>query len=316
MEPRCYNSLTAASAIPARPLHLAIGMFDGVHLGHHSVIESAVHSARRCGEISAVLTFWPHPSRLFNSDNSVRLLMTPALKNRQLFKLGVDVVIMQPFDLAFASIEAEALLPHILRSLPGLTTIYVGENWRFGRGRRGDIQLLVAEAKKLGVNVVSAERINQNGEPISSTRIRGYLEEGRMEEANALLGYTYFAEGGVTPGKQLGRTIGFPTLNIVWAPDLRPRLGVYAVRVFGPKSMTPIAGVANYGLRPTVEKAVGPRLEVHLLGPCPFDKGDELTVEWLSFLRPEMKFASVEALKEQIVKDREIAAEFFLRCRG
>jgi riboflavin kinase/FMN adenylyltransferase len=288
-------------------------MFDGVHLGHHAVIEAAVHSARRCGGLSAVLTFWPHPSRLFRPENPVRLIMTPALKNRQLFKLGVNAVIMQPFDADFAGIPANELLPRLKHALPGLVTIYVGENWRFGKGRTGDINVLLAEAKKHGINVVSAQRINQNGEPISSTRIRGYLEEGRIEEANALLGYTYFAEGVVTPGKQLGGTIGFPTLNIVWEPDLRPRMGVYAVQVYGQKSTVPIPGVANYGLRPTVEKSTEPRLEVHLLGACPFDRGDKLTVEWLSFLRPEMKFSSLEALKEQIGKDREIAAEFFLR---
>jgi len=288
-------------------------MFDGVHLGHHAVIEAAVHSARRSGGLSAVLTFWPHPSRLFRPENPVRLIMTPALKNRQLFKLGVNAVIMQPFDADFAGIAANELLPRLKHALPGLVTIYVGENWRFGKGRAGDINVLLSEAKKHGINVVSAQRINQNGEPISSTRIRGYLEEGRIEEANALLGYTYFAEGVVTPGKQLGGTIGFPTLNIVWEPDLRPRMGVYAVQVYGAKSTVPIPGVANYGLRPTVEKSTEPRLEVHLLGACPFDRGDKLTVEWLSFLRPEMKFSSLEALKEQIGKDRENAAEFFLR---
>ena len=288
-------------------------MFDGVHLGHHAVIEAAVYSARRCGGLSAVLTFWPHPSRLFRPENPVRLIMTPALKNRQLFKLGVNAVIMQTFDADFADIAANELLPRLKHALPGLVTIYAGENWRFGKGRTGDINVLLSEAKKHGINVVSAQRINQNGEPISSTRIRSYLEEGRIEEANALLGYTYFAEGVVTPGKQLGGKIGFPTLNIVWDPDLRPRLGVYAVQIFGPKSTVPIAGVANYGLRPTVEKSTEPRLEVNLFGACPFDRGDNLTVEWLAFLRPEVKFLGLEALKEQIGKDRENAAEFFLR---
>ena len=161
---------------------------------------------------------------------------------------------------------------------------------------------------------MSAERINQNGEPISSTRIRGYLEEGRMEEANALLGYTYFAEGVVIPGKQLGRTIGFPTLNVSWEPDLRPRLGVYAVSVSGGKSAGTLPAVANYGLRPTVENSTAPRLEVHVLATsCPFDVGDSLTVEWLSFLRPEQKFPDVEALRLQIAKDREDALAWFAR---
>ena len=311
-----FDDIARASAsLPARPLHLAIGMFDGVHLGHHAVIEAAVHSARRCGGISAVLTFWPHPSRIFRPDHAVRLIMTPALKNRQLARLGVDAVITQPFDANYASIEAEDFLPRLKQALPSLTTIYVGENWRFGRGRRGDIALLVAEGKQYGIAVVSAPRINQNGEPISSTRIRTYLEEGRLEEANALLGYTYFAEGMVAPGKQLGRKLGFPTLNVVWEPDLRPRFGVYAVLVSGDKAVEPLPAVANYGLRPTVENSVIPRLEIHVLAPCPFDAGDALSIEWLSFLRSERKFDGVESLRTQIAADREAALAWFSKDR-
>ncbi len=312
MNTRFYNSISDASAaLPARPLHLAIGMFDGVHLGHHAVIEAAVHSARRSGGIAVVLTFWPHPSRLFRPENPVRLIMTPALKNRQLARLGVDAVITQPFDAVYAGIEAEDFLPRLKQALPTLSTIYVGENWRFGRGRRGDIALLVAEGKKHGLAIVSAPRINQNGEPISSTRIRAYLDEGRMEEANALLGYTYFAEGVVAPGKQLGRQLGFPTLNVTWEPDLRPRFGVYAVRVSGAKTAESLPAVANYGLRPTVENATSPRLEIHVLADCPFGEGDELTIEWLSFLRPEKKFDGVEALRTQIALDRKEALAWF-----
>lgn len=314
---RIHNSIAeAAAAFPAgRPLHLAIGMFDGVHLGHHAVIESAVHSARRCHGVAAVLTFWPHPSRLFRPEQAVRLIMTPALKNRQLARLGVDAVITQEFNADYARIEAEEFLPRLKHALPTLTTIYVGENWRFGHGRRGDISLLVGEARKHGIAIVSAPRINQNGEPISSTRIRTYLEEGRLEEANALLGYTYFAEGAVAPGKQLGRQLGFPTLNVVWEPDLRPRFGVYAVLVSGPKSDVPLPAVANYGLRPTVENSIIPRLEIHVLAPCPFATGDTLSIEWLSFLRPEQKFAGVEALRTQIAADREAALAWFAARR-
>jgi riboflavin kinase / FMN adenylyltransferase len=288
-------------------------MFDGVHLGHHAVIEAAVHSARRSHGVAAVLTFWPHPSRLFRPEQAVRLIMTPTLKNRQLARLGVDAVITEEFNADYARIEAEEFLPRLKKSLPTLTTIYVGENWRFGRGRRGDITLLVAEAKKHGIAIVSAPRINQNGEPISSTRIRTYLEEGRMEEVNALLGYTYFAEGTVAPGKQLGRKLGFPTLNVVWEPDLRPRFGVYAVLVSGAKVGEPLQAVANYGLRPTVENSIIPRLEIHVLAPCPFDAGDALSIEWLSFLRDERKFDGVESLRTQIAADREAALAWFAR---
>lgn len=318
MQTRSYNSLVEAAELPAaRPLHLAIGMFDGVHLGHRAVVETAVQSARRIDGLAAVLTFSPHPSRLFRPEDPVRLIMSDEIKARLLFQLGAEAVVAQPFDAAFAAIEAEELLPYLRRALPGLVAVYVGENWRFGRGRRGDIRMLVAEGKRHRIHVVSAQRINQDGEPISSTRIRACLTAGEIEDANALLGYSYFSEGAVEPGKQLGRTIGFPTLNLSWTPDLRPRLGVYAVRVKRKDAEGHEPGlpaVANYGLRPTVETASRPRLEVHVLGAeCPFGVGDKLTVEWLSFLRPERRFDDVAALREQIGRDREKAKEFFLR---
>ncbi len=297
--------------LPARPLHLAIGMFDGVHLGHLAVIDAAVQSARRSSGLAGVLTFWPHPSALLNPANPTRLIAGPEMRARQLAETGVDFVITQPFTPEFAAIEAEDVLPFFRKYLPTLNTVYVGENWRFGKGRRGDINMLVSEGRKQRITVVSAQRINHNGEPISSTRIRACLEAGKMEEANSLLGYTYFAEGVVARGKRLGRAIGFPTLNISWEPALRPRYGVYAVRVSGPKAYAPLPAVANYGVRPTVERSDQPRIEAHLLGRCPFDEGDAVRVEWLKFLRPEMEFADVGELTAQIAADRDEARRYF-----
>jgi riboflavin kinase/FMN adenylyltransferase len=302
------------AALPPAPLHLAIGMFDGVHLGHRAVIEAAVQSAHRGGGVAAVLTFAPHPSTLFRPDQPTRLIMDATTKARVLHRLGVDAMITQPFTPEFAAVAAEDFLPWLKARAPRLAAVYVGENFRFGRGRKGDIALLVAEGRKHGVTVFSAPRVNFDGEPISSTRIRGLLESGDVAAANALLGYSYMTEGPVVPGKRMGRTIGFPTLNVAWAPDLRPRYGVYVVRVSGAKSVTALPGVANYGLRPTVEEAVEPRLEVHVLGDCPFGTGDAVTVKWLRFLRPEAKFANVEELRAQIARDRAAAAaDFSLR---
>lgn len=297
--------------LPPKPLHLAIGMFDGVHLGHRAVVESAVQSARASGGVAGVLTFWPHPSALFRPENPTRLMQDAETKARMLLALGVDAVITQPFDTALAAVEAEAFLGWLKQRLPRLAAIYVGENFRFGQARRGDAALLVATGRREGVRVFSAPRVNLDGEPISSTRIRAQLQAGDVEAANALLGYNYFAEGVVTGGKRLGRTIGFPTLNVAWAPELRPRLGVYAVRVSGAKATSPLPAVANYGLRPTVEQATEPRIEAHVLGECSFGEGDAVRVEWLRFLRPEMKFANVEELRAQIAHDRTAAEEFF-----
>jgi riboflavin kinase/FMN adenylyltransferase len=299
------------AALPDRPLHLAIGMFDGVHLGHRAVIESAVQSARRSGGVAAVLTFWPHPSALFRPQEPARLIQDAATRARVLLTLGVDAVVTEPFTPALAGVTAEEFLPWLRQRLPRLTAIYVGENFRFGAGRRGDVAVLVSAARAAGLNVFSAPRVNLDGEPISSTRIRGLIEAGEIAAANTLLGYTYFSAGVVVPGKRLGRGLGFPTLNLAWSPGLRPRFGVYVVQVSGAKSAAPLPGVANYGLRPTVEQASEPRLETHLLGECPFDAGDEITVEWLRFVRPEQKFAGLGDLRAQIARDRAAAAADF-----
>ncbi len=295
------------AALPARPVHLAIGMFDGVHLGHRAVIEAAVQSARRSGGLAVVLTFWPHPSALFRPENPTRLIQDAPTKTRVLLGFGVDTVITQPFTRELAGVAAADFLAWLRQRLPRLAAVYVGENFRFGQGRKGDVAQLLASARELGLSVFSAPRVNLDGEPISSTRIRGLLEAGEIAAANTLLGYSYFAAGIVAPGKRLGRGLGFPTLNLDWRPGLRPRFGVYVVRVTSTKSAEPLPGVANYGLRPTVEQTSEPRLESHILGPCPLDAGDAITVEWLRFLRPEMKFSGLAELRAQIERDRDAA---------
>lgn len=311
MLPVQLDSLEAAALLPPRKLHLAVGMFDGLHVGHRAVIAAAIAAARSDGGIAGVLTFWPHPSALFRANHPTRMIQDNATKVKMLLELGVDVVITQPFTPEFAAIAAEDFLPHLRERLPHLTALYVGENWRFGRGRVGDVAKLAAEGAKHGVQVFSAPRIQLGGEPVSSTRIRELLQQGDLVSANALLGYVYFAEGPVVPGKRLGRTLGFPTLNLEWNPPLQPRFGVYTVRVRGNSSSTPLPGVANYGLRPTVENTEIPRLETHILGDCPFWEGDTIIVEWLRFIRPEMRFENVDALRTQIALDRAAAEKDF-----
>ncbi len=299
------------AAPPSAPLHLALGMFDGVHVGHQAVIGLAVAAAKAAGGSAGVLTFWPHPSRLFRPEAATPMLQEATAKAERLRGLGVDTVVTQEFDAAFARIEAADFLPWLQRRFPGLAAVYVGENFRFGRGRAGDVAQLQAAGHAAGIPVVAAPRIQRDGEPVSSTRIRGLLAEGRMAEVNRLLGWTYAAEGNVQPGKRLGRTIGFPTLNLPWQPEAAPRLGVYAVRVSGAAGAEGLPAVANYGLRPTVEQTVVPRIEAHVLGVCPFGEGARLKVEWLHFLRPEMKFAGLPELRAQIARDVQAAREFF-----
>ncbi len=290
-----------------RPIHLAIGMFDGVHLGHRSVVEAAVASAQRTGGVAVALTFDPHPSRVLRPDKAVPLLMPAETKASRLRRLGAAAVITQPFTREFAAVEAEDFVPMLQHALPRLSALYVGENWRYGRGRSGDVAQLQAEAQTRGLSVFSAPRVSLNGEPISSTRIRAALRGGDLTTVNALLGYTYRTEGEVVRGRQLGRTLDFPTLNLRWEPECQPAYGVYAVR-FGAADATELEeqGVANYGVRPTVEQAGEgrPLLEVYGLdGAVRWDAGDRLAVEWTHFIRPEQRFADLSALRNQIKQD-------------
>lgn len=291
-------------------LHLAIGVFDGVHLGHKAVIESAVFSARRSGGVSGVLTFDPHPSRLFRPDDPTQLIMPIETKSEMLHGIGVDCVIRKHFDAAFAGIPAEEFLAHLKEQLPALKSIYVGENFRFGKKRAGDVSTLIDSGKALGLGVFSADRIKHNGEPISSTRIRAELQLGRIAEVNDLLGYNYTTRGEVTQGAQLGRTIGFPTLNLPWEPECLPRFGVYYVRFCKADSNEWESGVANYGVKPTVAENLEPSLEVHALNGTELDCGDPVIVEWLRFIRGEEKFDTVDDLKAQIEKDCAAARKF------
>ena len=289
-------------------LHLAIGVFDGVHLGHKAVIESAVFSAQRSGGVGGVLTFDPHPSRLFRPENPTLLMMPIKEKTSMLHAVGVDVVIRKHFDREFASIPADQFLAELKAALPSLKSIYIGENFRFGRMRAGTVATLIESGNTLGIGVFSVDRIKHNGEPISSTRIRKELEAGHIEAVNDLFGYNYFSNGTVLGGAKLGRQIGFPTLNLPWEPECLPRFGVYQVRFRSAADQPWEPAVANYGVKPTVAEAnQTPALEVHALSGTPLDQGDFLEVEWLRFIRPEQKFASLDALKAQISKDCEIA---------
>ena len=298
-----------------RPLHLAIGMFDGVHLGHQAVIDAAIHSARQDGGVAAVLTFHPHPSRLFHPDAPTLLLMPTGQKAHFLREFGVDFVITQPFTRTFAKLEAGRFLAYLKKHLPSLAAVYVGENFRFGRGRAGDVNLLIRSGRENNLTVVSIARLRHNGEPVSSTRIRDLLTRGEMAEANQLLGYKYFCDGSVQPGLKHGRALGFPTLNVAWEPEAKPAYGVYAVRLRGTTGRWR-RGVANYGLRPTIEHShpVQPLLETHLLGrgPAPGPRA-RVRVEWLEFLRPEKKFPSFDALRQQIARDCASAEKYFNR---
>jgi riboflavin kinase/FMN adenylyltransferase len=184
-----------SARLPPKPLHLAIGMFDGVHLGHRTVIEAAVQAARREDGVSAVLTFRPHPSAVLRPDRPTLLLMDSPAQARLLEALGIPIVITHPFTPEFSRMPAEAFVRWVKERLPSLSAVYVGENFRFGAGRRGDSGVLLAEGRRLGLSVFSAPRVRLDGEEINSTRIRSLLAEGEIARANAFLGYAYFSMG-------------------------------------------------------------------------------------------------------------------------
>ena len=299
------SSLTEATNVVKKPLHLAIGIFDGVHLGHQSVIESAIHFSHSCCEVAGVLTFFPHPSRLVLEREPTQLIMPLPTKIGLLKQMGVDIVIVQPFTPGFAAIEATQFLPFLKEKLPTLSSIYVGSHFRFGYGRKGAVVDMVAQAQACGLTIYSIQGIKRGTQRISSTLIREKLAVGDMHSVNALLGYAYFSEGEVESGEGRGQQLGFPTLNFPWEPERLPRFGVYAVRLHGEWGTS--LGVANYGVRPTVgSNQTKPLLEVHLFEPPPSIQGF-FKVEWLSFLRSERKFSSMKALKEQIGKDKKEA---------
>ena len=298
------EALANLAAVPAyhSPLHLAVGMFDGVHRGHQAVIRLAVEAARAAGGSAGVLTFWPHPSVVLRPASPTRVMQDPSAKAEVLRRLGVDLILTEPFSAGIADVEAGEFVTWLKVRLPGLAGLYVGENFRFGRGRRGEVALLAQTGREAGIAVVVAPPVQIDGAPVSSTRIRALLAAGEMGAVAGLLGRSYESCGPVVPGKRLGRTLGFPTLNLVWSPPAAPRFGVYAVRVRGASG--PVRpGVANYGVRPTVERATEPRLEVHVLGECPWTEGEVLTVEWEQFLRSEQAFPDVAALRRQILQD-------------
>lgn len=296
-----------------RPIHVAIGIFDGVHLGHQAVIQSAIQAAKLDGGVSAVLTFHPHPSHLFRPESPTPQIYPDRTKEETLRELGVDLFLRKAFEPEFAALTAGDFADWLRTTLPRLASVSVGENFRFGKGRTGSPLFLVDRLRDHGVSIYSCERLHLNGEAISSTLIRQLLPKEPIESINTLLGQPYRTVGVVTEGKRMGRTIGFPTMNIPVDAEILPVRGVYVARF---RKLFPSHGathpaVANFGIRPTVESTDIPLLEVHALDNGAADYGDTLLVEWIRLLRPEKKFSGVDELRAAISEDRNNALRFF-----
>jgi riboflavin kinase/FMN adenylyltransferase len=281
------------------PHHLALGVFDGVHLGHQAVIGQALAARGKQGGTCGVLTFDPYPIHVLFPDKAPRrLLASLDHKADILAMMGVDFLLALPFDRVRAAQEAEDFVREIAAA--GVKTVAVGEDWRFGKARQGDVALLARLSRELGFELGSLPPVMMEGERISSTRIRQAIRDGNLAAAARMLGRPYTVAGKVVEGRRLGRQLGFPTANLVQGDEQFPPDGVWAVRVsVGGRRLD---GVANLGVRPTVDGSTH-SLEVHLFE---FDGdlyGQVLEVEFVKQLRGERKFESLEALKEQIARD-------------
>ncbi len=282
------------------PLHLALGVFDGLHIGHQAVITRAVEAAIKDGGLAGILTFDPHPIRVIAPQKApTSLLETLEHKSRAACDYGVGLFIPLHFDNEMAQLEAAVFLDRLMIS--PVKTLAVGEDWRFGHHRSGDVNFLKAEAAKRGYTLEAVPPVMHAGERVSSTRIRQAIRDGNLAAAAHMLGRAYVVSGTVVQGRKLGRTLGFPTANLATGDAQLPPDGVWAVRVKQGKGSI-LSGVANLGMRPTVA-GESRKLEVHLFEFAGDLYGQELEIQFQNHLRPEIKFSSLDALRLQIQKD-------------
>lgn len=298
---KLVNSIKSFNA--NKPTIVTIGTFDGVHLGHKKILEKIVENAHSQNCESLVLTFFPHPRTILQADSEMKQLNTLAEKTNLLSALGIDNLVIHPFDAAFSRLTAEEFVKQVLVDTFKIKKIIIGHDHRFGRNRTANIDDLIEFGNKFGFEVeeISAKEINEVS--ISSTKIRNALTEGNIELANNYLGYYYSLTGIVSKGKQLGRTIGFPTANIKIVEEYKliPQNGVYIVQ----SNLDGISyyGMMNIGTRPTVDGTTQ-TIEIHFFD---FQKelyNQKITISLLHRMRSEQKFKSVDALKKQLDKDK------------
>lgn len=288
------------------PLFLAIGVFDGVHLGHQAVIGRAVEDAVRGGGTAVVVTFDPHPIRVLRPEQAPRLLTSTAHKLRLIRDLGIAHQLVIPFDHAFAATPPEDFIRALAAAAQPLCEICVGFEWSFGKGRAGNLALIERLGAQLGFAEVGVPAVTIDGEIVSSTIIRRAVEDGDLTRTARLLGREFTLLGTVIGGDRLGRTIGFPTANLSAHNEQYPPNGVYAVNV--QRGDETLRGVVNIGVRPTIKHASGERvLEVHLFDFSEEIYGEDLEITFRRFLRPEQRFSSLDALRAQIAQDAEQA---------
>ncbi|MFN7778446.1 MAG: bifunctional riboflavin kinase/FAD synthetase [Betaproteobacteria bacterium] len=289
-----------------RPCALTIGNFDGVHRGHRALLARVVQAARERNLASAVMTFEPHPREFFAPAAAPPRVASIRDKLQALADAGIDHVLIEHFNARFAAITATQFIDEVLVAGCQARWIAVGDDFRFGAKRAGDLALLRAHAAAGGYEVAQLPTVVEDGERVSSSAVRAALATGDLQRAARLLGQPYFISGRVQHGRKLGRALGFPTLNLRFAHK-RPALhGVFAVRVHG-IGAAPLPGVASVGLRPTVEESGRWLLEVHLFDFARDVYGHLVRVEFLHKLRDEEKYDTLDQLTVAIRGDSERA---------
>ena len=289
---------------------VAMGNFDGVHLGHRAVIHAALEMARNQGRPALAVTFEPHPRRFFSPNTPQFRLTDETAKLRLLAGTGLAGAVVMAFDKLRAQTSAQDFIHHDLIGRLGISGIAVGYDFHFGKGRVGSPSLLANEAPRLGIEVDVQPHVDIDERPVSSTAIRMALAEGQIPEATALLGGPWFVTGEVIHGEKRGRDLGYPTANIRLDKDCGLRHGIYAVRVGRGegRGATRIDGVASFGRRPTFDNGA-PLLEIFLFDFKGDLYGQRLDVAFIGFIREEAKFDSIDALIRQMDDDS-------IRARG
>jgi riboflavin kinase/FMN adenylyltransferase len=299
-----------------RPIHLAIGVFDGVHLGHQQVIGQAVAFARAAGATSVVVTFDPHPVRVLQPDKAPSLLTSVGHKLRLFEQLGVDAVLVFRFTCEFSETPPERFLDELVAAAQNLRQICVGTRFQFGHNRAGNARVMEKHAARLGYTVTEIPPVHTaDGEMISSSAVRQHVLHGHLDRAAVMLGRPFSLLGTVEPGDHRGRELGFPTANLNLHNEVLPPDGVYAGRAR--LGVQELDGVINVGLRPTFTHATPGRLvEVHLLDFTGNLYGSDLEVALVRKLRGELIFSSVDALQKQIRADIESARGILNKATG
>ena len=290
------------NAISSRPSILTLGTFDGVHKGHRKIISNLKSEAKRNNLRSIILTFFPHPRNIVSSE-IIKSISTIDEKIKIFSDLGIDELIIQKFDKSFASMDAKEFIELLVNNLK-IKKIIVGYNHRFGKNRSADINVLKDFSLKYDFEVLEIKAFEVENIKISSTKIRDAIQQGNIKLCNNYLGYNFNINGDVVKGKSIGKSLGFPTANIKIAEGYKimPKNGVYLVRCFFEKEK--LYGMMNIGFNPTFGSN-DKTLEVNIFD---FDKdlyGETIRIEFLNFIREEIKFENVELLQNQLIKDRE-----------